>query len=117
MNIEPRRKSLGLAGLLGCALLAGRPAAGADWSVTVLPSASVRYRGEGKVLPESYVNRFEGHISPLYRIEVRQDPSPDGYWELALWHTGVFGGGAFGRESVPDMVNGGNYQDNRLNVG
>ncbi|MGQ0645718.1 MAG: hypothetical protein ACT4O3_09535 [Elusimicrobiota bacterium] len=101
--------------LLLAALLAAAPAA-ADWSLTVLPNASLRYRGEGKVLPLSYANRADGLSSPVYRLEAAQPPSPGGYWSLSLWHTGVFGGGEHAEERVPD-AGGGTYQTNRLNVG
>ncbi|MBI4396431.1 MAG: hypothetical protein HY548_05005, partial [Elusimicrobia bacterium] len=88
-----------------------------EWSLTLLPNASIRYRGEGKLVPQSYVNRFEGETSPLYRLEVLQSPSPRGYWGLSLWHTGVFGGGQYARERIPDNTTGGTYQENQLNVG
>lgn len=87
----------------------------AEFSVTMLPNASVRYRGEGKVLPQSYVNRFGGETSPVYRLEYRQDRKEEGYWGLALIHTGVFGGGAYALERVPEA--GGTYQSDLLNVG
>jgi hypothetical protein len=102
--------------LLLAALLPGAAAA-ADWSLTVLPNASVRYRGEGKVLPQSYANRADGMSSPVYRLEISQPAAPEGSWSLALWHTGVFGGGAYAAERVPDESTGGTYQTNRLNVG
>lgn len=102
--------------LLCVSLLLGAPAGAAEFSVTVLPNASIRYRGEGKVIPQSYVNRFGGETSPLYRLEYRQDRSEKGYWGLALLHTGVFGGGAYAVERVPD-AGGGTYQTNLLNVG
>ncbi len=88
-----------------------------ELSTTVLPTASIDYRGEGKVLPESYVNRYDGVQSPLYRVEARQAKNDAGYWSLSLWHTGVFGGGKFGEERVPDNTTGGTYQTNKLNVG
>ena len=89
------------------------------WNVTVLPNASIRYRGEGKVpeRPQGYANRFEGETSPVYRLEFFQAPSPRGYWTLALWHAGVFGGGKFAAETIPDQTAGGLYQSNGLNVG
>ena len=105
-------RRLALLPLLLCLGAAGR---GAQFSVTMLPNASIRYRGEGKVLPESYVNRFGGETSPLYRLEYRQDRSEKGYWGLSLIHTGVFGGGAYAHERVPEA--GGTYQTNLLNVG
>jgi hypothetical protein len=93
------------------------PVAAGDFSVTFLPAASIRYRGEGKVLPESYVNRFEGHTSPLYRVRWRSTPDVDGArWDVSLLHTGVFGGGRYGREIVPNAA-GGVYQENLMNVG
>src|SRR5262245_26499560 len=98
-------------------LLPAAPAAARSWSVTVLPGASIRYRGEGKVLPQTYVNRFDGETSPLYRIEYSQTADPAGYWSLALWHTGVFGGGNYAVERVPDNTTGGVYQESRMNVG
>jgi hypothetical protein len=76
----------------------------------------LRYRGEGKILPEGYVNRTENQRAPLYRLEWTQHVDPAGYWSLAFWHTGVFGGGAFAGERVPDST-GGTYQTNRLNTG
>jgi hypothetical protein len=91
--------------------------AGAEWNFTVLPNASVRYRGEGKVIPQSYVNRFAGISSPVYRLEASQAPLPAGYWSAALFHTGVFGGGAYAEERVPDNTTQGVYQINQLNVG
>ena len=83
----------------------------------MLPNASIRYRGEGKLLPQGYVNRFEGETSPLYRIEARQPYDPRGYWGFSLWHTGIFGGGTYATESVPDNASNGTYQVNKLNVG
>lgn len=97
--------------------MAAAPAGAWETSLTVLPSASVEYRGEGKVIPQSYVNRFEGETSPLYRLEFSQDPRPEGSWSFALWHTGVFGGGNYATERVPDLTTGGTYQMNELNVG
>jgi hypothetical protein len=111
-----RIKSALTAALLLAAAAPARAELG-SWSVTMLPAASVRYRGEGKVLPQSYVNRFDGETSPVYRLELSQRADPAGYWSLALWHTGVFGGGAFARERVPDNTTGGVYQENLLNVG
>ncbi|HRY28796.1 MAG TPA: hypothetical protein P5079_02025 [Elusimicrobiota bacterium] len=90
---------------------------GLRWNLTVLPHASLRYRGEGKVLPESYVNRFAGETSPIYRFELTQVPRSDGYWGVSFWHTGVFGGGSYAEERVPDNTTGGAYQINQLNVG
>jgi hypothetical protein len=98
-------------------MAAGLPIRAGEWSLTVLPDAAISYRGEGKVIPQSYVNRFEGNHAPLYRLEYRQDRSDDGYWSAALWHTGVFGGGLYGRETAPDATTGGLYQTNELNVG
>lgn len=88
-------------------------------SLTYLPSGSLHYRGEGKVLPQTYVNRFGGISAPLYRLDVSQDPSPLGYWSLSLWHTSVFTGGKYAEEVVPDSTNpsGGVYQRSQLNVG
>ncbi len=88
-----------------------------QWDVTVLPTASIRYRGEGSVIPQSYVNRFSGETSPLYRLEVKQTFSREGYWGLSLWHTGYFGGGRHSVEQIPDNTTGGIYQTNKLNVG
>lgn len=87
-----------------------------EFSVTVAPAASLEYRGEGKILPQGYVNRFEGNTAPLYRFEWRQTRDVGGYWGLALWHTGVFGGGSYGVESLPESSTG-TYQTNLLNVG
>jgi len=87
-----------------------------DFSMTVAPSASLRYKGEGKILPQSYVNRFEGHTAPLYRLEWTQTAQPTGFWGLGLQHTGIFGGGRFGQESVSDGT-GTPYQTNQMNVG
>ena len=95
----------------------GLPLAAAEVSFTVAPNASIRYRGEGKVQPQSYVNRFGGETSPLYRLEVTQTPRRLGYWGLSLWHTGEFGGGNYAEETVPDAPSGGVYQVNKLNVG
>lgn len=100
--------------LAAAAPLAARAAG--DWSLTVVPDARLRYRGEGKLLPQGYVNRAESQRAPLYVLDWRQTADPGGYWGFALWHTGVFGGGAFRRERVPD-VGGGDYQTNALNVG
>lgn len=89
---------------------------GGTWSMTLVPGATLRYRGEGKILPQGYVNRTEKQRAPLYRLEWRQKADPSGYWGFALWHTGVFGGGAYRPESVPDVA-GGDYQTDLLNVG
>ncbi len=91
----------------------GRP----TLSVTFLPTAVLRYRGEGKILPQGYVNRTENQRAPLYRLEWRQNPGPGGSWGISLWHTGVFGGGLFKPERVPDAAPGSTYQTNLLNVG
>jgi len=93
------------------------PLGAAELSLTVVPRASIRYRGEGKVQPQSYVNRFEGETSPLYRVEVTQAPRRLGFWGLSLWHTGEFGGGNYAQETIPDAGTGGVYQVNKLNVG
>jgi len=86
-------------------------------TVTVCPAASIHYRGEGKIWPQSYANQFGGETSPLYRVEiVPRRNSPD-YWSMTLWHTGAFGGGDYGTEQIPDRRTGGLYQSNRLNVG
>jgi hypothetical protein len=87
-----------------------------EFSITVAPTAQLRYKGEGKLLPQGYVNRFEGNLAPLYRLEWRQTPDPKGFWGLGLWHTGIFGGGTFGQESIPDGT-GTDYQVNQMNVG
>ncbi len=87
-----------------------------EFSLSVAPAAQLKYRGEGKVLPQGYVNRFEGNTAPLYRLEWRQDPRAEGFWGVGLWHTGVFGGGTYGRETLPDAA-GGDYQSNSMNVG
>ena len=97
------------------AFLALGVAAG-EFSLSVAPAAQLKYRGEGKILPQGYVNRFEGNTAPLYRLDWRQDPRAEGFWGVGLWHTGVFGGGTYGRETVPDVA-GGDYQSNSMNVG
>lgn len=97
--------------LLGFGAIAG------EFSVTVAPSAHLDYRGEGKILPQGYVNRFEGNKAPLYRLEWLQDARKEGYWGLGLWHTGIFGGGTFGTETLPDVTTGGTYQTSQMNVG
>ncbi len=107
-------KNIFLLGLLGSAALS---AAAGEFSVTVAPAAMLEYKGEGKILPEGYVNRFDGNDAPLYRLEWTQDRVPRGYWGLSLWHTGVFGGGAYGRETLPDVETGDTYQENLMNVG
>jgi hypothetical protein len=88
-------------------------------SLTLVPAGVVRWRGEGKILPQGYTNRTENQDAPLYVLEWRQAPADRGYWGLSLWHTGVFGGGEFARESLPDVRpgTGGLYQRNLLNVG
>ena len=88
-----------------------------EFSITVAPSAHLDYRGEGKILPQGYVNRFDGNKAPLYRLEWLQDARKEGYWGLGLWHTGVFGGGTFGTETLPDVTTGGSYQTDQMNVG
>lgn len=106
------------------------PALRADdavWTVTVLPNASMRFRGEGQTNPQTmgYVDRYEGSLSAVYRLELSQPAKPDGYWSAVLWHAGVFGaslsGGGldhhFGREYVPNNQTGGLYQQDQLNVG
>ena len=87
-----------------------------EFSITVAPTAHLDYRGEGKILPEGYVNRFDGNKAPLYRLEWLQDARKEGYWGLGLWHTGVFGGGTYGQETVPYST-GGTYQTDLMNVG
>lgn len=116
MPTDRRRRKLGRYFVL-IGLILPTAARGAEWSLTVVPNASIDYRGEGKVQPETYVNRVDGASSPLYRLEVTQDKNPKGYWGLALYHTGVFGGGAYGTERVPDNTTGGIYQADQLNVG
>lgn len=86
------------------------------FSITYAPTAVLRYRGEGKILPEGYVNRAERQRAPLYLLEWTQVPVPEGYWGLSLWHTGVFGGGEFAPERLPKAA-GGTYQTNLLNTG
>jgi hypothetical protein len=105
--------------LLAALCLAPAPLAWAvDVSVTVLPNATIRYRGEAKHVPQSYVNRFSGISSPVYRVEVSQTPSRRGYWSLSLLHTGEFGGGEFAMERVPDNTSPGtDYQVSQLNIG
>ena len=93
------------------------PALAADFSLTTLPNASIGYRADGSAMPQSYAVHFSGETSPVYRLEVRQKPSADGYWSLAFWHAGEFGGGAYGVETIPDATTGGTYQVNKLNVG
>jgi hypothetical protein len=92
---------------------------GPSVSLTLVPAGVVRWRGEGKILPQGYTNRTENQDAPLYVLEWRQAPADRGYWGLSLWHTGVFGGGEFARESLPDVRpgTGGLYQRNLLNVG
>lgn len=102
--------------LLLLSLLMPGALAASEWSVTFLPNASIRYRADGKVIPQSYVNRFDGESSPLYRFEYRGNRSDKGYWGFALVHTGIFGGGEYAGERVPDAT-GGTYQTNLLNVG
>ncbi len=112
MNINLRALAL-----FGLCLLSTPAFADLTWDVTVAPSAAIRYRGEGKVLPQSYVNRFGGNSAPLYRLEAAQPFDPRGYWSLSLWHTGVFGGGEYSEERIHDNPTGGTYQINKLNVG
>jgi hypothetical protein len=88
-----------------------------DADVTFFPNASISYRGEGKVIPESYVGRFDGETSPAYRVQLTQTPADGGYWQASFFHAGVFGGGNYARERVPDNQTGGVYQTNQLNVG
>lgn len=92
---------------------------GPSVSVTLVPAGVVRWRGEGKILPQGYTNRTETQDAPLYILQWTQAPADRGYWGLSLWHTGVFGGGEFARESLPDVRagTGGLYQRNLLNVG
>jgi hypothetical protein len=98
-------------GFLSMGALAG------EFSITVAPTAHLDYRGEGKILPQGYVNRFDGNTAPLYRFEWLQDARKEGYWGLGLWHTGVFGGGTYGNETIPDVTTGRDYQSDLLNVG
>lgn len=97
-------------------ILFGMGATAGEFSITIAPAAHLDYRGEGKILPQGYVNRFEGNKAPLYRLEWVQDARKAGYWGLGLWHTGVFGGGTYGKETVP-LSTGGTYQSDLLNVG
>lgn len=92
---------------------------GPSVSVTLVPAGVIRWRGEGKILPQGYTNRTEDQDAPLYILQWTQAPADRGYWGLSLWHTGVFGGGEFARESLPDVRpgTGGLYQRNLLNVG
>lgn len=88
-----------------------------EYSLLMAPTADLVYRGEGKLLPDQeYVNRFEGNRAPLYRLEWRQTARESGYWGIGLWHTGVFGGGTYGQESVSN-ISSGTYQTAALNVG
>jgi hypothetical protein len=103
--------------LLLLPLFISAAAAGSDWSLTVLPNASIRYRGEAKHLPQTYNEHFGGESSPVYLIEVAQTPSLKGYWSFSVMHAGVFGNGKYGTETVPDYTTGGIYQTDRLNVG
>ncbi len=108
--------------LIGLSLVGAVSAAaesGPTVSVTLVPAGTIRFRGEGKILPQSYVNRTEDQSAPLYRLDVRQAPSPRGSWGFSLWHTGVFGGGEFAPETLPDNRpgTGGVYQRDLLNVG
>lgn len=107
-------KRLWLISILGC-LASG--AVASEFSITVAPGAHLDYRGEGKIFPQGYVNRFDGNTAPLYRLEWLQDVQKGGYWGLGLWHTGVFGGGTYGHETVPDSHTGQNYQSDQMNVG
>lgn len=110
-------RSLALGCLAAASLSVARSAeTGGTWSLTLVPGATLRYRGEGKILPQGYLNRTENQNAPLYRLEWRQPADPSGYWGFSLWHTGVFGGGAYRPESVPDAA-GGDYQTDLLNVG
>jgi hypothetical protein len=96
-------------------LFLGVAVSASEGSFTVLPRAAIRYHGEGKMIPERYANRYEGTTNPVYRLDASQDFSPGGYWSLALWYTGEFGGGKFGTERVED-ASGGTYQTSKLNV-
>jgi hypothetical protein len=92
------------------------PTPAGQWNVTVVPNASIHYKAEGKALPQGYATHVEGMTSPLYRLEFRESPADGGYWSLALTHTGVFGGGGFASERVPDAA-GADFQTDRINVG
>ncbi|MBK8575153.1 MAG: hypothetical protein IPN90_05570 [Elusimicrobia bacterium] len=103
--------------LMGVIVFLALGATASEFSITVAPGAHLSYRGEGKILPQGYVNRFDGNTAPLYRLEWMQDARPEGFWGIGLWHTGVFGGGTYGKETLPDVTTGGTYQSNDLNVG
>jgi hypothetical protein len=98
-------------------LLIGSVAAAGDLSVTVLPNASIRYEASAKHIPITYTDQFSGENSPVYLIEYTQTPTRQGYWGFSLMHTGVYGNGRYGNETVPDNQTGGIYQTDRLNVG
>jgi|GEM_PF-2453211 len=94
----------------------GGIAGAGEFSLTVLPTAHLDYKVAGKI--PGYVADFEGSKAPLYRLEWTQTHVPNGYWGLSLWHTGVFGGGTWGQETVPSESAGAvSYQINSLNVG
>ncbi len=103
--------------ILGLMATGAVTVAAGEYSLMVAPTANLTYRGEGKLLPDQeYVNRFEGNRAPLYRLEWRQTARDSGYWGLGLWHTGIFGGGTYGQESVSN-ISSGTYQTASLNVG
>jgi len=99
--------------LLLSLFLSGALRAGAgEFSITVVPNASISYRA----LPQSIVDRASGETSPVYRMDWRQSRSADGYWGLALIHSNVFGGGRTALETVSDAA-GGTRQTDLLNAG
>lgn len=118
MDIENKRTKLSIFFLLSLPSWWLVPAsAGVEFNFTVLPNASIRYHADANQLPQSYVTRFDGISSPVYRLEIRQTSSRQGYWSLSILHTGEFGGGEYGRELIPDNRTGGIYQLSQLNIG
>ncbi len=102
---------------LFCWLLPAFVLAEAQVSYTIFPNASLQYQGEGKIMPQSYVNRVGKQKAPLHCVDISQAFSQEGYWRLALWHTGPLLGGEFASETVPDNTTNGIYQTNKLHVG
>ena len=77
---------------------------------TLLPSASLDFKGEANNQDLPHTTEYEGQNQPLYIFQVRRDISSIAGLSGSLWFTGLPRTGAFARETV------GNYQQDELNI-
>jgi hypothetical protein len=78
-----------------------------EFSITVAPTAHLDYRGEGKFLPQGYVNRFDGNTgSRCIGWNGCRTPGKKAIGDWGFGTPGFLAGGPMAMKRFPDVTTG-----------